>query len=386
MRSPFSLFMRKGVWYARFWNEESQSYRVTRSTEIPAGPRRKGVIEAASVAEELADEISRNLDPFFLDYVSAFWADDGNYAQGKRIADRKPLSVEYLENNRRAIRLHVSPFPRFKGLTLSRLKAGIVEDWKIWALKSGTGARTVNYALQAVKVAVHTAVMRGDLPSDPLRAVKPVAVLVNEKGVLSPSETARLVQVKESDIRVHSAVLFAAFCGMRRGEIRGLRWGDIDEGEGVVYVRHNWIDEEGDKTPKAGSARRVFLPDELRPILESLRGLFPSAPEAFVHPDLFDPEKPISETVLKRGYWRVLKAIGIDAEARKARRLTLHSLRHGFITNARSAGLPDITVQALAGHKSGRMMEHYSHGAQVIDLAEARRALEKAVSVKAANE
>jgi hypothetical protein len=40
------------------------------------------------------------------------------------------------------------------------------------------------------------------------------------------------------------------------------------------------------------------------------------------------------------------------------------------------AGLPDITVQALAGHKSAEMMNHYSHAAQVIDFSEARKKLE----------
>jgi hypothetical protein len=40
-------------------------------------------------------------------------------------------------------------------------------------------------------------------------------------------------------------------------------------------------------------------------------------------------------------------------------------------------GITDIEIQALAGHKSGAMMEHYSHPAQVLDSAAAREKLEK---------
>jgi hypothetical protein len=36
------------------------------------------------------------------------------------------------------------------------------------------------------------------------------------------------------------------------------------------------------------------------------------------------------------------------------------------------AGISDLEIQALAGHKSGRMMERYSHVPQVLDYAAAR--------------
>jgi len=59
-----------------------------------------------------------------------------------------------------------------------------------------------------------------------------------------------------------------------------------------------------------------------------------------------------------------------------ARNLTLHGLRHTFVTLGRLSGIPDLVIQALAGHKSSAMMEHYSHASQVIDFDEARKKLE----------
>jgi hypothetical protein len=43
------------------------------------------------------------------------------------------------------------------------------------------------------------------------------------------------------------------------------------------------------------------------------------------------------------------------------------------------AGFSDIEIQTLAGHRSGAMMERYSHGSQVLDFQAAREKLEKAI-------
>jgi hypothetical protein len=43
------------------------------------------------------------------------------------------------------------------------------------------------------------------------------------------------------------------------------------------------------------------------------------------------------------------------------------------------AGISDIEIQALARHKSGAMMERYSHAAQALDFAATREKLEKAI-------
>ena len=72
----------------------------------------------------------------------------------------------------------------------------------------------------------------------------------------------------------------------------------------------------------------------------------------------------------------MLEEIGILEKEKKNRNLSLHGLRHTFITHARSAGLPDLHVQALAGHKSAAMMDRYSHASQVIDFEAARKKLE----------
>jgi integrase len=66
-----------------------------------------------------------------------------------------------------------------------------------------------------------------------------------------------------------------------------------------------------------------------------------------------------------------MDAIEIGKTARDTRNLSFHSMRHSFVTRAREAGLPDFVVSALSGHKTSRMVEHYSH--QTASAVEAAR-------------
>jgi integrase len=52
-------------------------------------------------------------------------------------------------------------------------------------------------------------------------------------------------------------------------------------------------------------------------------------------------------------------------------------MRHSFVTRAREAGLSDFVVSTLSGHKTSRMVEHYSHQTATA-LESARGSLEAA--------
>lgn len=387
MRAPFSLFVRarpvsgERFWLAKFWSEDAGRYTRTRVLDVPYAGRRGGRDLAAKAAESLLDETSRDSDPFVLDFVAAFWAPDSRHVRARALVDRRPLSLDYLEHNRRALRLHLSPYLGFQALRMSKLRAGIVRDWQLWALEHGTSPRACNVALQALRVPVRDAVARGELPADPLSIVKKVPERPKERGVLGPREIEALLRAPENDPRIRGAVFLGALAGLRRGEIRGLRWGDIDEGKGLLYIRHNAVDFEDDKAPKTGSARTVPLHEAAAAVLDEVRLLAPAAgAEDFVFFSLQRAGAPITGRALLDGFCRMLAAIGINEAERRRRNLNLHALRHSFITLARSLGMPDVSVMALSGHKSPEMLTRYSHGAQVLDFTAAREALEKAVS------
>ena len=105
---------------------------------------------------------------------------------------------------------------------------------------------------------------------------------------------------------------------------------------------------------------------------------------------LWKENVPYSDKFFVRALETELEAIGIPGiwhgkgktpdgyvNKQKERNLTFHGLRHSCFTLARLEGISELETQTLAGWKDARMMANYtSHGAQVIDLAEARKRME----------
>lgn len=119
------------------------------------------------------------------------------------MVQKSTLSIGHIKNNHDASLLHSKLFPKFKGLLLTDLKASHIQDWKLWKAEMGTGPRTVNIVLQAMRVAIRQAVLRDELPSDPFRSVKAAVDHPKEKGILTLDEAARLEMPSKDAKRIH---------------------------------------------------------------------------------------------------------------------------------------------------------------------------------------
>ena len=90
-----------------------------------------------------------------------------------------------------------------------------------------------------------------------------------------------------------------------------------------------------------------------------------------------DGSVPLSWTVVRRGFRNYLVAAGISREEQRERNISFHSFRHTFITLARSVGISDAAVMAMAGHRSVEMLAHYSHVGKILDFRELSERLGK---------
>jgi integrase len=326
----------------------------------------------------------------FIRYAAEFWQPDSPYVRECTTVKKKPLSAFYLRVNVNNVKLHIEPFPGFQGITLRELTAGHVRDWQTWAAARGTSGRTINSVLSTMRVAVHYAVSREELDHDPFQNIGEAADTPKEKGVLSFDEVTRLIHTAMADPRSRLAVLLGLLCGMRRGEIRGLKWGDVDNG--LIHLTHNFVEVDGMKEPKRGSKRTIPYPAAVKDAFEAVRKIaVDPVPDAYVLESIGRPGQPMGETFFRNAIRRELDLIGISSgrkakgdipaipNVQKNRNLTFHSLRHCFVTLGRMAGISDLEIMALSGHTTGRMMSHYSHAGQVLDFAGAREKLEKAI-------
>ena len=416
MRYPFTLVKIKSkvgtMWHARFWDESLQKYAHSRTTGVLVEGKKEHRREAEEAARKLFDEFTAARNSVvnsqtsqvasnspqkktvastpLIEYLTNFWTPYSEYAQYKRDVKNNPLSAGYIDMNHEDIRRHVAPFSGFDDVTVGSLNKAILKKWLIWLAgrkstrkkKDGTivegdkiSGRRANTVIQAVRVAIRWAVDNDEIPADPFRKLGDVSEINSEKGVLTFEERKKLTELPVSDYRTRLLMLLGCFCGLRRGEMRGLQWGDIVDG--IINVQHNYLDKEKLKQPKCNSVRKVPITSTVQKLLDMVyKNAFSTSPESFIFESPLTPGIPLSNNFYRDGVKKELLNLGIAVSQQKGRNLTCHSLRHTFVTLAQLSGIPDVEIRALTGQKNAKVMNRYSHVPQVIDFDAARKKLE----------
>lgn len=196
---------------------------------------------------------------------------------------------------------------------------------------------------------------------------------VHEIKVLTPTQLSRYLEAVPASRRV--PLLLAGWCGLRSGEVRGLRVQDLDVKNGVVHVRQAVVRLVGEliiQPPKtAAGVRDVAIPPHLLPSLRTwMDARPPRDPEALLFP-ASDGVTPLNDSVLREAHYKGRKAINMP-------KLTIHDLRHTSATMAAQQGATIAELQARIGHTTPNMALRYQHVAAHRDSALASRISEMA--------
>ena len=194
-------------------------------------------------------------------------------------------------------------------------------------------------------------------------------------------DTAPREAMRESELKAFVAELdatdehdfawrLAATLGLRRGEICGLSWGDVDLDERTVTVAHSFDRAGNLKSPKTGAGRRTL------PLTEENAAAFAAHWEAQISRGIRVRDKDpvvvtesgtrVAPDLLSKWWARDRKALG-------AEKFTIHELRHSYLTALARAGVHPKVMQELAGHANSQItMDIYTH----VDMTGKRAAAE----------
>lgn len=179
-------------------------------------------------------------------------------------------------------------------------------------------------------------------------------------------DQARTLLVGSRGERLHALYVLAVYLGLRRGELLGLRWADLDLDRGALEVRFTLQRVDGDLRflpPKTRTSRRtVPLP---QPCLDALRSHRVaqgkerlSAGAAWVDEDMVFASRvgtPIEPDNLRRSWYRVRTVLGEPAPR-------FHDLRHTCVSLLLAEGAPPHVVQQIVGHSAIDVtMNIYAH-------------------------
>lgn len=201
--------------------------------------------------------------------------------------------------------------------------------------------------------------------------------------VLSPAEVAA-VSRKAKEPQLAALVTVAAFTGLRLGELRALRWDDIDFSGRMILVKRNLPNGGVERAPKSGKVRSVPLIDQAAVALDGL-----SRREMFTEPGdrVFCSATggPLDDVPIRRGFYAALSAAGLGHLREKDEPIVWHDLRHTFGTLG-AAIWPLHDLQGYMGHADIQTTMIYVHHVPKIAAAdELSRAVEAAMGAELEN-
>jgi len=262
--------------------------------------------------------------------------------------------------------------PHLGGVRISALTPKHVTDM-VQALrteKSATGRkglspRSAQLAVGVLKAACAWAVVNGLLGRDPTAGVRRPRA---DSQVMRPwsVDDARSFLSATGDDRLAFAWALLLTRGLRRGELCGLRWSDVDLDGGVVRINRTRVVVDGkaaDSTPKTTAGRRTV---PLDPHLVALLRTHKARQAA---------EKLAAGPAYEDSGWLVADELGAPyypdsisewfekaAKAAKLPRIRLHDLRHTAASLMLASGVPVKVVSEMLGHSSPTItLSIYAH-------------------------
>jgi integrase len=281
--------------------------------------------------------------------------------------DEQRIGARALQRYKQLVRRNI--IPALGHIALSKLTAdqisahytkALAKGGRLDGRKGGLSPSTVHYQHFILKKALKDAVRRTLLFRNPMDAVDSPHVEKPTMRTLDLDQAAQLIK----DARPSSLfipIFLALTCGLRRGEICALRWGNVDLDKATLNVVES-IEQTLAvvrlKRPKSGRGRVIDLPEmvvtELREHKAAQESKLdkPVTPDSFVY-TMWNGEfvKPDSLSTMW-GQW----------SAGRKPRVRFHDLRHAHATYLLMQGVHPKVAQERLGHSTVAItMDIYSH-------------------------
>ena len=196
---------------------------------------------------------------------------------------------------------------------------------------------SINRFLEILSKMYNLAIDNGELTENPLRKVSKLKEDNHKIRFLTDDEETRLyasIDLKAPYLR--PIVTTALQTGMRRGEIFGMKWDNIDLNNSIIYVLDT----------KSGKSREIPISEKLHKVLQSIPR---TSVYVFTNPQTNQPYVDI-----KKSFNLVKEHAGIE-------NFCFHDLRHTFATRMVMAGVDLFTLMEILGHTNVTTTMRYAH-------------------------
>lgn len=267
----------------------------------------------------------------------------------------------YYENVARA---YINPYLGHR--RLRELNPILLEQFLANLFAKNLSSCTVQSAYVTLKAALAKAVAWRLIPANPMDAIKRLADARSKRNVWNQQQAKYFLEVIR-DERLYALYLIVILSGLRRGELLGLRWQDVDLDKRRFTIRHTLIFINGKRHEKDGakseSSERSFqISAEIVAALHERQAAYcfervAAGEEWHEHDFVFGSTigTGLYESTLRRQHEKLI------ARA-KLPRLTMHELRHTYTSLALLRDLDIKKVSRRLGHSTvGITLDIYQH-------------------------
>jgi len=236
---------------------------------------------------------------------------------------------------------------------LESLNIDLVESYLNWRRKTGKPkgthmkAATLNRDIACLKTIVNRAKLNRQIDRNPIEGIKLFKEIPRDR-TLTPEEFKRLLE--HCPLHLKFMVELAYYTAMRKGEILGMRWDQVDFKKGIIL-----LEAEDTKT----------LEKREIPIDEKLKAIIMRVPKTIGSPYIFT-YKGKKLTACRTGFRNACQKAGLG-------NFHFHDLRHCAVTNMRKAGVADSVIMSVSGHKTNAVFRRYDQ----VDREDRKIALDK---------
>jgi integrase len=318
----------------------------------------------------------------------------GNYVAPTRQTFEE-FSAEWMEARRSRLRPstlasyadlfrdHVNPrvghiwLPKLTAAHLDALYGELLASGRRYGT-GGLSPRTVRYVHTVIRAALQTAFRWGRVARNVADLAEPPTVAKTEARHWNAGELRRFLGAAETD-RLGALLHLAAMTGLRRGEVCGLRWQDVDFDRGTITVVQSRILVDGKvltSTPKTDAGRRtVALDPRSVEVLRSHKATqgrerLKAGPAWQDSGLVFTREdgRPLPPDWVYRRFTALVRDAGLPV-------ISFHGLRHSHATALLGAGVDLKLASSRLGHSSVRITaDTYQHVERAMDKDAAARA------------